>query len=205
MININLHSCSCIIDFIKLVANREVKCSANLPFYLYSSTCLINSIRHKHSYKILFASMLHSDFIWPFLSPYMGVIPNPKMAFIFPISCILVLIFPIFMIYFPKCEGKGSFPKSQIKSLTTDIISCNAIFKSADQQHLYTFYKKCQRVYYAQTRPKICGHADGIVRQAVPNIGSTHDLRALPVTFAGSQRSCLNTRPLASPERHQNC
>ena len=47
----------------------------------------------------------------------MGVIPNPKMAFIFPISCILALIFPIFMKYFPKCSGKGSFPKSQIKSL----------------------------------------------------------------------------------------
>ena len=47
----------------------------------------------------------------------MGVIPNPKMTFIFPIACILVLIFPIFMIYFPKCEGKGSFPKSQIKTL----------------------------------------------------------------------------------------
>ena len=38
-----------------------------------------------------------SDFIWPVLPAYMGVIPNPKMAFIFPISCILVLIFPIFM------------------------------------------------------------------------------------------------------------
>ena len=47
----------------------------------------------------------------------MGVIPNPKMAFIFPISCILALIFPIFVKYFPKYEGKGSFPKSQIKSL----------------------------------------------------------------------------------------
>ena len=58
-----------------------------------------------------------SDFIGTFLPPYMGVIPNPKMVFIFPISCILVLIFPIFMTYFPKCEGKGSFPKSQIKSL----------------------------------------------------------------------------------------
>ena len=57
-----------------------------------------------------------SDFIWPFLTPYMGVIPNPTMAF-FPISCILVLIFPFFIIYFPKCEGKGSFPKSQINSL----------------------------------------------------------------------------------------
>ena len=59
----------------------------------------------------------HSDFIWPFLRPYMGVIPNPKMAFIFPISCISALIFPIFVKYFPKYEGKGSFPKSQIKSL----------------------------------------------------------------------------------------
>ena len=58
-----------------------------------------------------------SDFIWPFLRPYMGVIPNPKMAFIFPIPCILALIFPILIKYFPKCVGKGSFPKSQIKSL----------------------------------------------------------------------------------------
>ena len=48
----------------------------------------------------------------------MGVIPNPKMAFIFPISCILALIFLIFIKYFPKYEGKGSLPKSQIKSLT---------------------------------------------------------------------------------------
>ena len=47
----------------------------------------------------------------------MGVIPNPKMAFIFPIPCILALIFPIFMKYFPKSSGKGTFPKSQIKSL----------------------------------------------------------------------------------------
>ena len=47
----------------------------------------------------------------------MGVIPNPKMAFIFPISCILALIFPILIKYFPKGVGKGSFPKSQIKSL----------------------------------------------------------------------------------------
>ena len=58
-----------------------------------------------------------SDFIWPFLPPYMGDVPNQKMAFIFPISSILVLIFPIFMIYFPKCERKGSFSKSQTKSL----------------------------------------------------------------------------------------
>ena len=54
-----------------------------------------------------------SDFIWLFFRPYMGVIPNPKMAFIFPISCILALIFPILIKYFPKCEGKGSFLKSK--------------------------------------------------------------------------------------------
>ena len=59
----------------------------------------------------------NSDFIWPFLRPYMGVIPNPKITFIFPISCILAHIFPIFIKYFPKYVGKGSFPKSQIKSL----------------------------------------------------------------------------------------
>ena len=51
----------------------------------------------------------------------MGVIPNPKLAFIFPISCILALIFPILIKYFPKCVGKGSFPKSQIKSLVCSI------------------------------------------------------------------------------------
>ena len=58
-----------------------------------------------------------SDFIWSFLPPYKGVIPNPKMAFIFPILFILVIIFPKALKYFPKCNGKGSFPKSQIKSL----------------------------------------------------------------------------------------
>ena len=47
----------------------------------------------------------------------MGVIPNPKMALIFPISCILALIFPILLKYSPKCDRKGSFLKSQIKSL----------------------------------------------------------------------------------------
>ena len=36
----------------------------------------------------------------------MGVTPNPKMAFIFPISCILALIFPILIKYFPKSQVK---------------------------------------------------------------------------------------------------
>ena len=58
------------------------------------------------------------------LPHYMGVIPNPKMAFIFPISRILILIFPTLMMYFPKCEGKGSLPKSQIKSLQIHIAKC---------------------------------------------------------------------------------
>ena len=65
--------------------------------------------------RIVLASLVEkigyiSDFTWPFLRPYMGVIPNPKMAFIFPISCILALIFPILIKYFPKFVGKGSFP-----------------------------------------------------------------------------------------------
>ena len=47
-----------------------------------------------------------SDFIWLFLGPYMGVIPNPKMAFIFPISCILALIFPILITIFPNMKEK---------------------------------------------------------------------------------------------------
>ena len=59
----------------------------------------------------------------------MSVIPNPKMTIIFPISCILALIFPIVIKYFPKCEGKGSFLKSQIKSLVRHtIFSSNNFF-----------------------------------------------------------------------------
>ena len=55
---------------------------------------------------------------------FMGVIPIPKMALIFPISCtILALIFPIIIKYFPKFEAKGSFLKYQIKSLHNVIIA----------------------------------------------------------------------------------
>ena len=75
---------------------------------------------HDRGYINVYAIFTSSDFILPFLPPYMGVIPNPKMAFIFPSSCIFALIFPLFMKFFPKCEGKGSSPKSQIKSLTSD-------------------------------------------------------------------------------------
>ena len=54
MINKILHSCSCIIEFIKLNAKKEIKCSASLTFYLFSPTRLINSIKHEHSCKILY-------------------------------------------------------------------------------------------------------------------------------------------------------
>ena len=47
----------------------------------------------------------------------MGVVPNSNMASIVPISGILALIFPILLKYVLKCEGKGSFLKSKIKSL----------------------------------------------------------------------------------------
>ena len=46
----------------------------------------------------------------------MRVIPNPTMAF-FPNLMYFSTYFPIFIIYYPKCEGKGSFPKSHINSL----------------------------------------------------------------------------------------
>ena len=54
-----------------------------------------------------------SDFIWLFLPPYKGVIPNQKMAFIFQI--LSLGFFSKSLKKFPK--GKGCFPKSQIKSL----------------------------------------------------------------------------------------
>ena len=91
---------------------------------------------------------MFSDFIWPFLPPYMGVIPNPKMAFIFSISCILVLIFPIFMLYLPKCEGKGSFPKSKIKSLVFNSAFCVTFHA---RYHLLTFSKLFQKNYFRNT------------------------------------------------------
>ena len=53
MINRILHSCPCIIEFIKLVA-REIKCSVSLAFYLFSSTRLLNLIKHEHSCEIIY-------------------------------------------------------------------------------------------------------------------------------------------------------
>ena len=47
-----------------------------------------------------------------------------KMAFIFSISLILVLSFPFFMIFFPKCEGKGSFLKIPNKITDLSALGC---------------------------------------------------------------------------------
>ena len=54
MINRIQHSPSCIIEFINLVGEKEIKCLASLAFYLFSPTCLISSIKHEHSCKILY-------------------------------------------------------------------------------------------------------------------------------------------------------
>ena len=59
-------------------------------------------------------------FIWPFLPIYIEVIPNPKDGLYFPNFMHFSTPFSIFFIYFPKFEGKGKVPKSQIKSLTGD-------------------------------------------------------------------------------------
>ena len=41
---------------------KEIKCSASLAFYLFSSTRWINSIKHEHSCKILYKSQCGSSF-----------------------------------------------------------------------------------------------------------------------------------------------
>ena len=47
-----LNLVSCIIEFINLLA-KEIKCEACQAFYLFSTTRLINAIKHEHSCKIL--------------------------------------------------------------------------------------------------------------------------------------------------------
>ena len=53
MINRILHSCSCIIEFIKLVAKRGKMLGKPRILSLFP-TRLINSIKHEHSCKILY-------------------------------------------------------------------------------------------------------------------------------------------------------
>ena len=72
-----------------------------LLFNLPGTKCLILFNNEKTCFHIRFVSLggyedkikplpvyMCSDFIWPFLPPFKGVIPNPKMVFIFPIVCI---------------------------------------------------------------------------------------------------------------------
>ena len=51
-----------------------------------------------------------SDFIWPFFQPYMGVIPNPKMAF-FPNFVYFSTYFPNFYEIFSQMFRKRQLPK----------------------------------------------------------------------------------------------
>ena len=91
--------------------------------YIFDPEQVFQEMKHCHVVKYKTktgANNISSDFIWIFLPPYKGVIPTPKMVFIFPILCILVIIFPKCMKIFPKCNEKGSFPKSKIKSLISD-------------------------------------------------------------------------------------
>ena len=50
------------IEFIKLVAQKEIKCLTILAFYLFSLTSFINSIKHEHSCKILY--LYNCDKYW---------------------------------------------------------------------------------------------------------------------------------------------
>ena len=79
-----------------------------LQFYA-ENFCLSKRVTEKHHnlqrfYLAIFKALYESH-------------SQSKNGLYFPISCILALIFPILLRYFPKCEGKGSFLKSQIKSL----------------------------------------------------------------------------------------
>ena len=49
-------------NLFKLVA-KEIKCFASLTFYLFSSTRLINSLKHEHSCKILYLGIILNSFL----------------------------------------------------------------------------------------------------------------------------------------------
>ena len=52
MINKILHTCSCIIEFIKLDGGKAIICSAKPRILSFPPTSLINLIIHEHSCKI---------------------------------------------------------------------------------------------------------------------------------------------------------
>ena len=103
------------------------------------------------------SKLLHfSDFIWPFLPPYMGVISNKKMAFIFSSSCILALIFPISMNYFPNGSGKGSFPKSQLKSLHLMLVEVERGIEAVVNFPIDANFKICLVCHMPFVREEVC-------------------------------------------------
>ena len=104
--------------------SREIEC---LIFFLKKIVKLFQSFL---SAAVVMSALRISDFIWPFYRLIWELFSIKKMAFILPISCILVLIFSIFMIYFPNCDGKGSFPKSQIKSLRIEMKQFYILYNS---------------------------------------------------------------------------
>ena len=55
-----------------------------VQLFVRVQNCYYIIIVHKNDTAITFTNAI-SDFIWIFLPPYKGVIPNPKTVFIFPI------------------------------------------------------------------------------------------------------------------------
>ena len=55
------HSCSCIIEFIQIVAKKVIKCLTSLAFYLFSPTCLINEPVHEISNNVVCATSKASN------------------------------------------------------------------------------------------------------------------------------------------------
>ena len=52
VINRIVHSCSCVIEFIKTSCEKEKNGSASLAFYLFSPTRVINSTKYEHPYHV---------------------------------------------------------------------------------------------------------------------------------------------------------
>ena len=58
MINIIKHCDLVLLNLLKLVAQKKIKFSASLAFYLFSPTRFINFVQHEQSCKILYFSYL---------------------------------------------------------------------------------------------------------------------------------------------------
>ena len=58
------HLCSRIIEFIKLVEKKRWNARQALHFYLFRPTRLIDSIKHEHSWKILYVLYRIMVFKW---------------------------------------------------------------------------------------------------------------------------------------------